>query len=690
MPFNIQNFGYITCLITSFLLSAIVYLRAKHYVGKLFALFLFLLFLWVLCSMLTDNNQIYQQRLFWTKMCMVGPILAAPIFWVFAKNFPNHSSLLNKKELIIALLTTLPLLALVPTKLNVTSIESLGYGAVFKPGPLYLIFLIYMSIFLVLSLIELSKRYKYSKQLERRQIFILSIGILTMTVISSIISLILPYFSYVKYHFVSPLSTLAITGATYYAISNHKLFGIKLVIGKAVYLILFVGAAYLLFYSYYLIQEKFLGDTYRAVALVVGFIIFVLFTFILFNINSRLKRTINYYIINRNYDPEKEIDQLTNALSQSLTYQQAISQTTQTIQNTIRPKITNIYLAKRQKTKPNKLFDKIAKALKENEYKEPILEDDITDSSPRNLHEIKHALSSSEIRAVFPVTIRNSLLGLLFLGEPKNSSSYTTEELRFITSICLVFAVAIDRVALMQKAKQVAVMKAKQDKEREIIDIMGHELRTPATVAKMAVEHLLTEAKSGAVSTKEIQNTLQYALSGIDHQYQLAQRYVTAARLAKGAFRLNKSKVDLLEIAAKTKKQFTFAAKEKNIEIKVTKNKQKIPPVIADPQAIHQVFSNLIENAIKYSDKGTVTILLDADSKNVSVSVSDQGPGIPKSEIPCLGKKFYRVKGRQKLSVQGTGLGLYVVFGTVRAHGGSVKIQSRVGEGTNFSFTLPR
>ena len=686
MIINVQNIGYIICLASSLLLSIIIVYRSKSGVGQLFALFLFCIFIWVLCSMLADNIKNYNQALFWTKMCMVGPIVATPLFWVFAQNFPDRCPLLNKKKLVLSLLTTLPFLALVPTRWNIVSIDILAYGVDFAPGPLYLFFLLYLLSAIVAGIILLYRKTRMVSATEKRSLCILYTGAITLGLTSATMSLILPLLRIPAWNFLSPLSTLVIVSLTYYALTRHHLFGIKLVIGSAVYLALFAAVAYLLFYAYYSIQEKFLDETYQNVALIVGFVLFVAFTFILFTINKRLKRTVNYYIVNRKYDPEEVSEQLTSQLSQTLTYKGAIDRILETVKKTVQPKSANIYLATNRKTKPNTLFDKIAIALKEKNYSDAILEEEIGDYSTPALQTIKKALGSSSIQAVFPITLNNNLLGVLLLGEQKDSSMYTLEEIQFIKSICVISAVALDRISLLQKAKQVAVLKAEKEKEQEIIDIMGHELRTPATTAKLAVEHLIAENKKKSLSRKTLNENLEYALSGINQQYSLAQRYLTASRLSKGAFKVNLVPTDVTSIAQKVLQRFNIAAAEKGLIMKVSSRKS-LPQVLADPEALYQILSNLIENAVKYTEKGTILVKITSGSAQVRVEVIDSGIGILEDEISKLGQQFYRTKYARKKNIPGTGLGLYVAASLIKAHGGRMLIE-RKKKGSIFSFNL--
>ncbi|HII95249.1 MAG TPA: hypothetical protein HA367_05910, partial [Candidatus Methanofastidiosum sp.] len=118
--------------------------------------------------------------------------------------------------------------------------------------------------------------------------------------------------------------------------------------------------------------------------------------------------------------------------------------------------------------------------------------------------------------------------------------------------------------------------------------------------------------------------------------------------------------------------------------------------VYADKARTVEILNNLIDNAIKYTDKGSITIKSEYNEDFVTVSIKDTGKGIPKEEIPKLGQKFHRVENylesNKRLDIVrpgGTGLGLYVTFKLVELMGGKISVKSEINVGSEFVFTLP-
>jgi signal transduction histidine kinase len=112
-----------------------------------------------------------------------------------------------------------------------------------------------------------------------------------------------------------------------------------------------------------------------------------------------------------------------------------------------------------------------------------------------------------------------------------------------------------------------------------------------------------------------------------------------------------------------------------------------VPPVVCDQQRIQQVLSNLIENAIKFTGEGgLITLSVEVRGDDVELAIADTGPGIPEDQLPHIFDRYFRAPGA---GVRGAGLGLSIARGIVEAHGGHMRCESKLGEGTIFAFTLP-
>ncbi len=219
---------------------------------------------------------------------------------------------------------------------------------------------------------------------------------------------------------------------------------------------------------------------------------------------------------------------------------------------------------------------------------------------------------------------------------------------------------------------------------RDFIANVSHELRTPLTSIQGYTETLLDSAPDSDHAREFLDIIRKSAL----RMSRLTEDLLTLARVESGEQRFDiqpSSPADLLQEAVQS---FREIARAQNIELKVEDN--AVVQVGADPEAIHQVFSNLVDNALKYAASGG-RIVLGARpiAEGVEFYVQDFGPGIPSEHLPRLFERFYRVDKARSRESGGTGLGLAIAKHIVLAHGGSIRARSELNHGSTFLFTLP-
>lgn len=217
------------------------------------------------------------------------------------------------------------------------------------------------------------------------------------------------------------------------------------------------------------------------------------------------------------------------------------------------------------------------------------------------------------------------------------------------------------------------------------LSMTSHELQTPVAIIKAWGETLLKR-----YGEKDV--VLKQALEAIDHESdrlsRLIKNLLRVTRIEAGALPVRLVEISLPELARKVADRFAPRSSRHQIVVEFP---EQFPPVQADPERIEEVFSNLIDNAIKYSPNGgTVTISGKVTPSTVEVSVRDEGPGIPLAEQGQLFQRFYRAPGGVNRQTTGVGLGLFLVKAIVEAHGGHLWLESEWGKGSTFHFSLPR
>jgi signal transduction histidine kinase len=236
--------------------------------------------------------------------------------------------------------------------------------------------------------------------------------------------------------------------------------------------------------------------------------------------------------------------------------------------------------------------------------------------------------------------------------------------------------------------RDVTRLKEHDKLKSDMISLMSHELRTPITSINGFAE-LLAQDEKIPEESREFLNIISHESQRLSR---MINTFLSVTQLEAGDRQeVQKIPLRLDEVVHETVANLQSVAKKKRIRL-VEQPPGKIPPVAADKSLITQAVTNLVGNAIKYSPERTlvtVSTLLEAEA--VRVTVEDRGYGIPPESIDRVWEKFYRIArdGHEK-DEESTGLGLSFVREVVEQHGGTVALESEVGRGSKFSFTLPR
>jgi two-component system phosphate regulon sensor histidine kinase PhoR len=234
---------------------------------------------------------------------------------------------------------------------------------------------------------------------------------------------------------------------------------------------------------------------------------------------------------------------------------------------------------------------------------------------------------------------------------------------------------------------------------RDFIANVSHELRTPLTSIQGYAETLLDSTPDNVAPTREF---LEIIRKNSSRMSRLTEDLLTLARVESGETRFESEPVPPAELLHDAEESFREIARTHGIDLQIqdmqiqdsSQNEdspiQHLRSVLADREAIHQVFSNLIDNALKYGASGG-RIVLGARSVPHAVEffVQDFGAGIASEHLPRLFERFYRVDKARSRESGGTGLGLAIAKHIMLAHGGSIRAESELAHGSTFLFTLP-
>ena len=228
---------------------------------------------------------------------------------------------------------------------------------------------------------------------------------------------------------------------------------------------------------------------------------------------------------------------------------------------------------------------------------------------------------------------------------------------------------------------------------RDFIANVSHELRTPLTSIQGYAETLLDSAPESGAPNREF---LEIIRKNSSRMARLTEDLLTLARVESGETRFESEPVPPAELLHDAEESFREIARTHGIELQIQEADEHDAPiqnlrsVLADREAIHQVFSNLIDNALKYGASGRRIVLgARAVPHAVEFFVQDFGAGIASEHLPRLFERFYRVDKARSRESGGTGLGLAIAKHIMLAHGGSIRAESDLAHGSTFLFTLP-
>lgn len=238
----------------------------------------------------------------------------------------------------------------------------------------------------------------------------------------------------------------------------------------------------------------------------------------------------------------------------------------------------------------------------------------------------------------------------------------------------------------IEREKEQEQFKNLDSYRKEYLGNVSHELKTPIFNIQGYLDTLL----NGGINDPEINiNYLKKADKSIDRLIHIIDDLETITQLETGGLELDKDKFDIAALCKDVYGQMELNASKRNIKLNFDKKYDKAFWVIADKFRIRQVITNLVTNGIKYGKEGgEIEISIQYYDNDVIVEVKDNGLGIDEKHLPRLFERFYRVdKGRSR-EQGGTGLGLSIVKHIIEAHDKSIEVESKVGKGTKFIFSL--
>ena len=285
-------------------------------------------------------------------------------------------------------------------------------------------------------------------------------------------------------------------------------------------------------------------------------------------------------------------------------------------------------------------------------------------------------------RALYlPLATSSGKVGVMGIQPQLDSEGFSPAQVHLLESFANQTAMAIERVFLAKRAHQALVQAEKEKLRNTLLGSVSHDLRTPLAAITGAVTALLQKNVRIAPDSKtDLLHTIQ---EEAEHLNRIIRNVLDMMRLESGGMNPNREWQSLEEMVGIVLNRLDKRLQEHPLTVRIPR---ELPLVFCDGLLIEQILMNLLENAIKYTPVNSpLELSARAEEKNLAVTLSDRGPGIPPAQLDTIFEKFARIDKKR----EGVGLGLTICRSIASLHGGKIWAENRPGGGAQFTFTLP-
>ncbi len=286
-----------------------------------------------------------------------------------------------------------------------------------------------------------------------------------------------------------------------------------------------------------------------------------------------------------------------------------------------------------------------------------------------------------------PLVVGDQVLGVMAVQSYHTEGAYDRHDLELLKAVASQTALALESARLYEEAVETAERLREVDRlKSQFLANMSHELRTPLN-SIIGFSRVVLKGIDGPITDRQREDLEAIHSSG-QHLLGLISDILDVSKIEAGKMELNFEPVELGEIIQGVMSTAVALVKEKPVDLEQS-IPGDLPSVMADERRIRQVLLNLVSNAAKFTGEGFIRVSVDVDGGDVVVSVADTGPGIAHEEIDGIFEPFTQVDASTTREHGGTGLGLTISHSFVQLHGGRMWVESELGQGSIFYFTLP-
>lgn len=710
--FILYTILYILTTIGIFAVAALVFLRQRTKINKAFALFTFFLGMWVLlqfvAQLLHTSMPTVAELAF--QITLTLPAFFAVEFYHFTMRYTDRLSADKRSDWRDY---ALPLLfvpmAFVPNLLY-TNVSLSEAGIVVEANWLYWVLILFVVVYLGLGIWRLSRYMSHNSNRDARyRTRFLLFGVVAATVLILAAIIFLP--EVVISQLSIPLGVLVMVSLFSYAIIKHRLFDIRLVAVRLLAYVLSLVTVALLYagITFGLFAGLLRSDSlaFGQQASYVGIALLLALTFApLKKFFDRLTRAIFYQDA---YDTQQVLDDISTVLVSRVDLRRLTRESLTILRNALKPDFAMVVLLDTKNGgvdrtisvgRPPQMIEAYSAIVRRAA---PMIVTDELDSHDTTMY---RTLQHANVAVVANLQTSKDLIGYVIYGAKTNGRIYSSDDLKLIRIAADELAVAaqnglrFEEIAHFNETLQEQVreatselresnkkLKSLDNAKDEFISMASHQLRTPLTSVKGYISIVL-EGDAGKLNPSQKQ-LLDQAFASSQRMVYLISDFLNVSRLQTGKFTIERTPVNLADIVQQEVHQLlsTATSRELRIDANVPSD---MPTLLLDEAKVRQAIMNFIDNAIFYSHPGgVIKVDLVKTGKDITLTVQDQGIGVPASERHQLFTKFYRATNARTARPDGTGVGLFLAKKVVVAHGGVMIFNSVEGKGSTFGFRLP-
>jgi len=726
--------GYETLILAgiNIILGLVIFLRGKTKANNIvYALSVFSISIWMIFIYWYNNPGSADPKLL-LKIVYIASYGLLFSQMIFGYYFPRKTEKnLSRSIILIVLLVLVGLYVLLIEDSVVLSVVHYPekYISIAKMGKGYIIQMIPNFVGGMIIAISFSRKSKNLIGYEKAQSKFYLIGVLLMLATIMILDYVIPLLNGdTQYYVYSPLAVIPFTISVTYSIVENRFIRISSVVQKLLKVLsdfVYIFSAFILYQPFLESDVAKLFDFYTNTIFYIILLVAVYFVIFRNLINllldlidgSKVEKKSAEESFSQVSNNELSIERLVANLRRVAKSIFSINEigvlvyekTTFDIEYEYHPTFKD--LTSKELISVVKYWDSIGSSdilISDEIKRDTILED--SKVSERILKIIQF-MDENQISGIVPFNSRTEFNGVVLLGYTADKYPLTTEDITALRRIISTFAISFGRAILYKEVEdfnktlkqkvneqtqelqqKVLELEEARRKERDMIDIMGHELRTPATIVKLNAELLEKYIESNPENFKKYLDRIQ---NSIENEIRLIDTLLSSAKLEGQKIEMNKERVSVPEQIEVVLHGYEYQAEAKGLKL-ISDIDEDTKDVYADKVRVGEIIDNLVSNAIKYTDEGSIIVKTESTDDHVKVSVIDTGKGIPEEEIQKLGTKFHRIEhyisgedGFNIVRPGGTGLGLYVVYALIEMMGGKIWVDTEVGKGTTFFFTLP-